>query len=254
MIQSYFKLFNNSNLALQLNCWHFNMANIEPAAKRAKRDKFAFDSSSDDDDSVIKNMEMDTENAWSVNSIYTSDDSDNDWSSVQSNHKPMVLKVPRGKATVPECVKNPNSALVSDSCKVDISEEQFKALSIMSLEHICIFAETSKAIKEIALKFFPMKYRNMNLVQLINPATGKYQFLWSNDIPSVIPTGLIRDYFKKKLGKYSLDSVRRMLRIFGHLIWSLDLNLGLLDDQKDCVDLLDLVRNHCVQTLGWLTI
>lgn len=56
------------------------------------------------------------------------------------------------------------------------------------------------------------------------------------------------------LGKYSLDSARRMLRIFGHLVWSLDLNLEMLDEPSHCVALLALVRNRCAKTLGWLSI
>lgn len=150
------------------------MADSAPAAKRAKRDKFAFDSSTDDDITVIKNMEMDTDS-----DIFTSDESEFNCSSHSSNHgenlnrKPLLLKVPRGKTTIPESVKNPGATVFSDKHQNDISQEQFKALSSMPLDHICVFAETSKVFKEIALKFFPMKYRNMNLAELINPATGK---------------------------------------------------------------------------------
>lgn len=152
------------------------MADNEPAAKRLKRDKFVFDSSSEDDDdnTVIRSIEMDVSN-----DICTSDDSENDWLSQSSNrgeqlkHKPLLLKVPRGKLMVPESVKNPGTASVSDTRKSVITPEQFDALNVMPLEHICIFAEASKAFKEIALKFFPMKYRNMNLAQLINPETRK---------------------------------------------------------------------------------
>lgn len=156
------------------------MADHAPAAKRAKREKFMFDSSSsdDDDDSVIKNMEMDTTD---ISDIYTSDNSE-DGSFLQSskrgdgeklNRKPFVLKVPRGKASVPESVKHPGSALVSDKRKNSISPEQFRALSMMPLDNMCMFAEVSKSFKELALKFFPMKYRNMNLAALANPTTGK---------------------------------------------------------------------------------
>lgn len=56
------------------------------------------------------------------------------------------------------------------------------------------------------------------------------------------------------LGKYTLDSVQRLLRIFGDIIWSLDLSLDMLDDPRSCVDLMALVRNHCAETLGWLSI
>lgn len=107
------------------------MVDTAPAAKRARRDKFAFDSNSDDDDdSVIKNMEMDTDSAHS--DIFTSDDSESGWF-VESpkhdgklNRKKFVLKVPRGKASVPESVKNPGSALITDKRKNAISPEQFK--------------------------------------------------------------------------------------------------------------------------------
>lgn len=160
------------------------MANDGPAAKRAKREKFVFDSNSDDDDdSVIRNMEIESTDSFE----FTSDDSECDWSSGSSkngeklNHKPLVLKVPRGKTPVPESVKNPGSTLVSDKQQTEISPDQFNALSVMPLEHICIFAETSKVFKEIALKFFAMKYRNMKLQFLVNPATGKILlFLWSH--------------------------------------------------------------------------
>lgn len=152
------------------------MADNAPAAKRAKRDKFVFDSSSDDDDDSV----MDTES-----NILTSDTSENDWVSQSSKHsddklnrKPLVLKVPRGKAMVPERVLNPGSALISDKRRNEILPEQFKALSQMPLDHICIFAETSKAFKEIALKFFAMKYRDMNLASLVNPSIGKIRLIF----------------------------------------------------------------------------
>lgn len=152
------------------------MSDSAPAAKRARRDKFSFDSDSEDEsDTVVKNMRMDTTDS----DIFTSDDSGIshfDGSSKNDgklNRKPFVLKVPRGKAEIPESVRYPGSALVSEKRKNAISPEQYKALMMMPLDHMCMFAETSKTFKELALKFFPMKYRNMNLVQLVNPATGK---------------------------------------------------------------------------------
>lgn len=148
---------------------------MTPAAKHAKRNKFSFHSDDDDDDIVIGSMEMDSDDT----NIFTSDESENDWVSEPSthgneqlNHKPLVLKVPRGTATVPESVKNPGSALISDKQQKEILPEHLNALNIMPVDHICIFADTSKAFKDIALKFFAMKHRNMQMELLACPVTG----------------------------------------------------------------------------------
>lgn len=152
--------------------------NVAPSAKRSKRENYGLDLSSDDDDDTgIKNMGMDTD----IDDDLMSNHSESDWLSQSLKHveklkrKPLVLKVPRGKTMVPESVKNPGSSLVSDKRKRrnEITPDQFKALCHMPLNDICIFAETSMDFKEIALKFFAMKYRNMNLALLVNPATGK---------------------------------------------------------------------------------
>lgn len=156
------------------------MADSAPAAKRARRDKFMFDSGSEDDDEVVvTNNSMDTTDS----DIFTSDDSEIGLVGGSSKHdgklnrKPFVLKVPRGKAEIPESVQNPGLALITDKRKNAISPEHYKGLMAMPLDHMCMFAETSKTFKDLALKFFPMKYRNMNLAQLVNPTTGKlYQW------------------------------------------------------------------------------
>lgn len=161
-----------------------SMSDGGPAAKRSKRDKFAYDfNSEDDEDSAIRDMEMDSDGyASTVEVVLTSDESgsENDWSSKSSNHservvlnhKPFVLKVPRGKVIVPESVRNPGSTMISGNQQNALTPDQFRALDAMPLDHMCIFAETSKAFKEIALKFFAMKYRNMKLEMLANPING----------------------------------------------------------------------------------
>lgn len=153
------------------------MADDAPAAKRTKRfSRFEYDYSSCDNNSIYVDSDRST--------IFTSDESENDWSCRASkngehelNFKPLLLKVPRGKAVVPASVQNPGSALISNKQHNEITPDQFNALNVMPLEHICIFAETSTVFKDIAMKFFAMKYRNMKMELLANPITGKIYML-----------------------------------------------------------------------------
>lgn len=191
------------------------------AAKRAKR--LSYSDASSDYESI---MNTDSEMTSDDNSTFA-------WlSSVRSKvHKPLVLKVPRSYTRVPQKLQKPDHSSeepVSEKRKRNslLTKAQFDALDGMSLDSICVWADMIPEFKEMARKFFAVKYRHINLSLLANPQTGKY----------------------------SLDKVARMLRIFGHLIWSLAMDINKLDDPDSVTDLLALVRNHCSQTLGWMVL
>lgn len=188
-----------------------------PPAKRLKRLESL---GSDSNDTTTTYMETD----------------DDDWQpSVKQSGKPigkpdgkMVMKVPRGRyEIVPESVQRPKSKpVVSDKRKRRnmMSNSQFEAMDNMHLNDICVLAEASTEFKEMAQRFFVMKYRNLKLSSLADSITGKY----------------------------TVYKFRRLLRLFGHLIWSLDLNLDALDKRDSCAELMELIRNQCEKTLGWI--
>lgn len=206
------------------------MASSGPPAKRAKHvTNFPGDDDMDSDatisgygsDSTITDDEMSDANTveWLKKSVN------------KNAGKPFVLKVPRKYTRVPQYLHSldvSTSALVSDKRKRAslITKTQFDALERMPLDGICVFADSSPEFKEIAEQFFAVKYREFQLSLLADP----------------------------KSGKFTLVKVQRMLRHFGHLIWSLALNLEQLDGRDSCADLLALVRNHCSETLGWMVI
>lgn len=196
------------------------MENDGPATKRARRLSYP--------DSDETNMDTDS-------GVMTDDTSTLGWWS-QSSHmvgkhanKPLVLRVPRVYDRVPQKMQKSelsSSALVSDKRKrkSSVPKGQFEALEGMSLDAICVWADVMPEFKATAEKFFAVKYRHLELSTLIDPKTGNY----------------------------TLDKVGRMLRLFGHLVWSLALDVKKLDARDSCADLLAMVRNRCSETLGWM--
>lgn len=120
------------------------------------------------------------------------------------------------------------SPLVSDKRKRRslIPTAQFNALEDMPLDRICVWSDAMPEFKEMAKKFFTVKYRHLKLSTLANPITGTF----------------------------SLHKVERTLRLFGDLIWTLVMDVEMLDEKDSVADLLALVRNHCSETLGWMSI
>lgn len=207
-----------------------------PPAKRAKHVSMFpgdDDMGSESDASTITRMDSDSSDFDDC----LSDASTVEWlskstKSVNKNAgKPFVLKVPRKYTRVPQYLHSrdmTSSALEIDrrNRHISISKSECDALELMPLDAICVVSDSSPEFKEIAAKFFAVKYRELQLSSLADPKTGKF----------------------------TLVKVQRLLRHFGHLIWSLALNLEQLDGRDSCADLLALVRNHCSQTLGWMVL
>lgn len=200
------------------------MADDAPPVKRLKR----IFSDSDSDFMDAEESILITDDEMSDDSIWMSKPSK---SVNKDDKKQLVLKVPRKYTRVPQNLQAqgiPTSALISDKRKrrSSISTAQFEALERMPLDAICVFTDSSGEFKDIAEKFFAVKYRELRLSSLADP----------------------------KSGKYTLVKVQRLLRLFGDLIWSLALDLEQLDERDSCADLLALVRNHCSATLGWVVL
>lgn len=98
---------------------------------------------------------------------------------------------------------------------------QLEILQRLQLNDLCTMAEVSLPFKELAQRLFVGKHRTMNLSSMVDPTTNHF----------------------------SLMQLRRLFYNFGHLIWSLTMNLKHLQDHSGLTKLLALVSKYSLNTL-----
>lgn len=133
------------------------------------------------------------------------------------------------KGPAPESPKTKHapeeSAEPSPTELIDLNEQcMLEVLQRLKLSGLCSMAEVCVYLREVAQKFFAIKHRKVSLTSLA-------------DTPD---------------GKYSVFKVRQLLYNFGHLISSLTIDFGQIEDRDDVCKVLTMVRKYCLDTIDEL--